>query len=335
MQTGIRPTGMRIKKSETNSLIPVILGTAVFIVLFFISLFASKNGISFSLETKASLIILYKIRFPRTIACVVSGAALSVAGFILQSALNNVLASPGIIGVNSGSGFFVLLASLLFPYASLVRSLAAFTGAVTAIIIVYLISEKSGVSKTTLVLAGVAVSSLMTAGIDVLITMHPEIVADKVSFSLGGFQNVSLPSLKIAVPVITVSIVAVYAISGGIDLFQLGDETAHSLGLNVRLCRISTIVLAGVLAGSAVSVSGLLGFVGLIVPNLTRLGSVRGIKTNITMCLIFGADFLLFCDILARLLFYPYEVPVGLFLSCLGSTFFIWMLVRKKRRLSV
>ena len=279
--------------------------------------------------------ILFKIRLPRTLSCILCGAALSVSGLILQLALNNVLASPGIIGVNSGSGFFVLLASLLFPYASFVRSIAAFFGAVISVLFVYFISEKSGLSKTTLILAGVAVSSLMSAGIDVLITLHPEIVSDKVAFSLGGFQNVSFQSLKISSFVIILCIVSLFFMASGIELFQLGDETAYSLGLNVRFYRILSIMLSGILAGSAVSVCGLLGFVGLLIPNFIRMIRLpkSTVKANIFLCIIFGADFLLLCDILARVLFFPYEVPVGLFLSCLGSPFFIWMLITKKRNL--
>lgn len=308
------------------------IGAGLFVILFLISTFAGIIGREF---TETVRLILFKIRIPRTVAALVCGAALSVSGLILQTTLNNTLASPGIIGINSGAGFFVLVVSLIFPFGALARCLGAFTGAVLAVLIVYFISEKAGVSKTTLILAGVAVSSLMSAGIDVVITLHPEIVADKVAFNLGGFQNISISSLYFAIPVIVAGLAILIFLSGGIDLFALGDETAYGLGLNVRACRIAAILISGILAGCAVSICGLLGFVGLIIPNFVRLADKANTRSNIFMCIILGADFLMFCDLIARFLFYPYELPVGLFLSCLGSPFFIWMLIRKKKKLGV
>ena len=335
-------------KRNIDFKILVIFGSLLFVFLFFVAVFAGTKGLSFSDSLKtlfsfvsgeeiqsSAKVILLKVRLPRAFAALLCGAALSVSGLILQLSLNNTLASPGIIGVNAGAGLFVLLVSLVFPYAALVRSFASFSGALLSVLTVYLISRRAGVSKTTLVLSGVAVSSLMTAGIDVIITLRPEIVADKVAFSLGGFQNLNLCSLYIAFPVILCSFVVVFFLSGGIDLFQLGDETAFGLGLNVKRCRIAGIIASGLLAGASVSVCGLLGFVGLLVPNLIRLFSKNDTKRNVILCALLGADFLLFCDVLARVLFFPYELPVGLFLSCLGSPFFIWMLISRKKRLAV
>lgn len=323
-------------------------GLLLFFLLFFLSVFAGTKGLSFKSGLKAFAglfskeeisasvkIILLKIRLPRTLGAVFCGAALSVSGLILQTALNNTLASPGIIGVNSGAGLFVLLAGLIFPFSTFARTVGAFTGALLSVLTVYFISEKAGISKTTLILAGVAVSSLMSAGIDILITLHPEIVADKVAFSLGGFQNLNTGCLFLALPLILLALFILLFLSDGIDLFSLGDEVAYGLGLNVRFYRLCAILLSGVLAASAVSVCGLLGFVGLIIPNFIRLSGKNKCRSNIILCLLFGSDFLMLCDLISRLLFYPYELPVGLFLSCLGSPFFIWMLISKKKKLSV
>ncbi|MCR4742350.1 MAG: iron ABC transporter permease [Treponema sp.] len=324
------------------------IGILLFFLLCFLSLFTGTKALSFtegirSLKslfngekiTSAAKVILLKIRLPRLIGAAFCGAALSASGLILQISLNNRLASPGIIGINSGSGLFVLLVTYFFPYSAIARMFGAFTGALICIFIVYFISEKAGVSKTTLVLAGVAVSSLMSAGIDILITLHPEIVADKVSFNLGGFQNINIKSLFFAPPIIIAALVVLLMISEEIDLFSLGDEAAYGLGLNVKRYRILSIVISGILAASAVSICGLLGFVGLIIPNLIRLFSKNKISENIILSIIFGADFLIFCDLISRILFYPYELPVGLFLSCLGSPFFIWILITKRKKLGV
>lgn len=325
----------------------ITAGIITFIVLFFFSVFLGTKALSFEDGISAFLIaldggnaggagvILLKLRLPRAVAAIFCGIALSVSGLLLQSALNNTLASPGIIGVNSGAGLFVLLFSLIMPFSFWGRSVGAMGGALIAVLFVYLISVKAGVSKTTLVLAGVAVSSLMAAGIDIIITLRPEIVTDKVAFNLGGFGNLNLAGVKIAVPVITSGIVSAFILAGGIDLFALGDEAAFGLGLNVRTYRLGAIIISSILAGAAVSVCGLLGFVGLIVPNIIRLFGKQKTKFSIVLCMIFGADFLLFCDLLARVLFFPYELPVGLFLSVFGAPFFIWMLINKKKKLGV
>lgn len=322
-------------------------GVLIFFFLFFISIFTGtkalsfKNGIEafFNLlkgnDTGTAGIILLKVRLPRTVAAVFCGIAFSVSGLLLQSALNNTLASPGIIGVNAGAGLFVLLLSLVFPFTFWSRSIGGMGGALLSILFVYFISVKSGVSKTSLVLSGVAVSSLMTAGIDLIITIRPDIISDKVAFNLGGFGNINLLGVKIAVPVIIAGVIAAFILSGGIDLFSLGDEAAFGLGLNVKAYRLGAIFVSGILAGAAVSVCGLLGFMGLIIPNIIRIFGKHKTKENIILCLIFGSDFLLLCDILARVLFFPYELPVGLFLSMLGAPFFIWMLMNKKKKLSV
>ena len=325
----------------------VLSGIIIFLFLFFLSVFLGTKALSFSdgvaafgkflrgeqAAAEGAEMILLKLRLPRTVAVVFCGIALSVSGLLLQSALNNSLASPGIIGVNSGAGLFVLLSSLIFPFSFWGHSIGAMSGALLSVLLVYLISIKAGVSKTTLVLAGVAISSLMTAGIDIVITFRPEIVTDKVAFNLGGFGNLNLQGLKLAVPIILIGVGKAFVLAGGIDLFALGDETAFGLGLNVKACRLWTIIVSGVLAGAAVSVCGLRGFVGLIIPNIIRLFGHHNTKISIILCMVFGSDFLLLCDLLARVLFFPYELPVGLFMSILGAPFFIWMLINKRKKL--
>lgn len=325
----------------------IIGGVLLLVVLFFLSIIAGTKALS----TRDSLhslrfifgspvsgtgkIILTRIRIPRTLAAFACGAGLSVSGLLLQSALNNTLASPGIMGINSGAGFFVLVSSLLFPFSAIARSALAFGGALSSVLAVYFISRKAGVARTTLILAGVAVSSLMSVGIDLIITLRPEIVADKVAFSLGGFQNLSVGALYNGLPVLVLAIAVSFFLADGIDLFELGDEAAYGLGLNVKFYRISSIVISGILAGAAVSICGLLGFVGLIIPNLIRLLGKNRCRTSLILCILGGGSFLLLCDLLARILFFPYELPVGLFLSALGAPFFIWMLIARRKKLAL
>ena len=263
----------------------------------------------------AAELILFRIRLPRSLAAAICGAGLSISGLLLQSVLNNSLASPGVLGVNAGAGFMALIAGILFPFHLPARQCAAFSGALLAAVLVYAISMRAGVSKTTLILAGVAVSSLFTAGSNAIVTIRPDAVADKVAFSLGGLHG------------------SAYLLGGSIDLFTLGDEAAQGLGLNTARVRMIAILISSALAAASVSICGLLGFVGLIIPNLVRFAGIRTTRSRILCCAVWGSTFLLFCDMLARTLFYPYELPAGLLLSMIGTPFFIWMLMRKKRRL--
>lgn len=278
-------------------------------------------------------VILFQVRLPRIFAALFSGAALSVSGYILQNILNNAVASPGLLGINNGAGLFVLISALIFPYQAGVKCLMAFLGAFLVTLIVCLLAAGAGISKTSVILSGVAISAVCVSVIDVIISLNPETVADKVAFQLGGFSGVPITSVRIAVPVILLGLLVALVLAPGMDILGLGDDIAGGLGLNVRLYRIGFVLCASFLAGAAVSMSGLIGFVGLMVPNLIRMiyrGKSRG---GILLCILNGAAFLLFCDTLSRLLLFPYELPCGLLLSVIGAPFLIWLLIKKRKRL--
>ena len=317
-----------------------VTGLLLVIIILF-SIFAGNDALKASDAWKVLTgsgsathqMILFRIRLPRVLAAVAAGAALAVAGFLLQSCLNNVLASPGIVGINSGAGLFVLLSGLLFPYMAGMKCFMAFAGALLAAGMVYLVSFRIGMSKSSVILVGVAISGLCSSGIDVIISLKPETVADKAAFHLGGFAALNLSAVQFSVPVIAITLGMASILAPGLDVIMLGDETASGLGLDVRLYRGASIVCAALLAAAAVSMSGLLGFVGLIVPNFLRL-FYRGKSRNIIgLCIMGGAAFLLLCDTLARLLVFPYELPCGLLLSGIGTPFFMWLLIEKRKRI--
>ena len=308
--------------------IAVTAGTLLTVSFCLLSLFYGKSG-----DEAVWHQILCYVRIPRTAGAVLCGAALAVSGLLLQEALHNPLASPSILGINNGAGFFALLASLLFPGRVYARSVMALCGALLATGLVYLIATCAGFSKTMIILSGVAVSALMSAGINGIITFFPESVADKAAFSLGGLSGVTWPVLALAGALIMPCLLGGLFLSRGIDLFALGDETAHSLGLNVKRHRCLTILAAAVLAGAAVCVGGLISFLGLIVPNLIRRVFSQDLTTagSLLLCVLYGSALLLAADFLGRRLLYPYELPVGLLISLLGAPFFIGMLIHRKR----
>lgn len=281
-------------------------------------------------DTAAARIIIY-VRLPRVVAAIMSGAALSCAGVIIQGVLNNPLAGPNVIGVNAGAGFMTLLAaSLALPAALL--PMAAFAGALMAVGIIMLISGAMGASKLTVVLAGVALSSIISAGSDLITTLDPDVALGMSTFMIGGFSGVTAAKLRVAACYIIPALLAALVTCGSLDILAMGDEAARSVGLRVRLTRTIQLVIAAVLAGAAVSFSGLLGFVGLIVPHAMRRIVGGEHRSLMPLSIIAGALLVTVCDTIARTAFAPYELPVGILLSLIGGPFFLFLLVRGKRR---
>ena len=323
-----------MKKRFAISLI-LLIGAAVF------ALFVGNSAIStadifdviMGKGNRSSEVILMQVRLPRIIAAACCGAALSVSGFLLQESLDNRIASPGILGINNGAGLFVLVSALCIPYQSGLKCLMAFFGAFTVTILMVMLSVKTGMSKTSVILSGVAVSALCTCVIDLIISLKPETVTDKVAFQIGGFASVRSGTVVVAAPVIAAGIILSVLFAPSMDILSLGDETAHGLGLHIKSIRMLFVFTASILAGASISMGGLLGFVGLVVPNVIRMGTAGKCREKILLCCSFGAAFLLICDTASRLIVFPYELPCGLILSFIGAPFLIGLLIKKRKRL--
>lgn len=280
-------------------------------------------------ESTLSRIILYS-RLPRTCAAFLAGAALAVAGVIIQTVLNNPLASPSIIGVNSSAGFAVAFVCAFWPAAQRYTPFIAFAGALAGVLLVMALSQSTVAARITVVLAGVAISNLFSAGIDAIITLVPDALNSVSDFRIGGFTGVTMSQLGPAAAIIAISLVTVFSLAHQLDILALGTDTAKSLGLAVGRMRVVFLVLAAALAGAAVSFCGLIGFVGLIVPHAMRriVGEDNGIL--LVTSAMGGAFFVLICDLIARVLFAPFEIPVGIVLSFAGAPFFLWLLFKQR-----
>ena len=283
--------------------------------------------------TALQKVIVFQIRIPRIIAAAASGAALSVSGYLLQKNLDNTLASPGILGINNGAGLFVLLYACIFPYRYGGKCIAAFLGAVLVTMAIYVLASGTGMSKTSVVLSGVAISAFCLSFIDVIIALKPETVADRAAFQLGGFASLSPSAVLFAVPVIVPVLILAWLFAPSLDILVMGDETAGALGINVRRYRGAFIFFAALLSGAAVSMCGIIGFLGLIVPNVVRMFYKGNSRGGQFLCMVSGSVFLMICDLLGRNLVFPYEIPCGLFLSIIGAPFMVWMLIKKRKRL--
>ena len=280
-------------------------------------------------DSTATAILLY-VRVPRTVGCLLAGAALAVSGAIIQTVLANPLAAPNIIGVNSGAGLGVALCCAVLPTAFTAVPVAAFLGAFAGVLIVLFIAEKVGASRMTLVLAGMAISSMFSAGIDAVLTVFPDSLIGYSDFRIGGLANVSMERVAPAAWVILVCLAIALALANEMDVLALGSDTAQSLGLKVRQVRVILLALAAALAGAAVSFAGLLGFVGLLTPHMVRRLLGGESRRMVAGCALGGAALLTLCDVGARTLFAPYELPVGIVLSLAGGPFFLWLLFRRK-----
>ena len=280
--------------------------------------------------TTAFRIVRY-VRLPRLCACLLAGGALAASGASIQGVLSNALAAPSTIGVNAGAGLTVALCCAIAPTAVKLVPLAAMAGAFLGVMTVLLIARRTGASKITLVLAGVAVSSIFSAGIDAVVTFVPEALNGYSDFRIGGFSGVSMARLLPALWPALLSFVLSLSLHNEMDVLLLGREQAQSLGLPAERLRIVLLGLAAVLAGSAVSVGGLVVFVGLIVPHIMRrlVGEESG--PLLVSSVLGGAALLGGCDLLGRMLFAPYEIPVGIVMALAGGPFFIWLLQRRGR----
>ncbi len=274
--------------------------------------------------------IIYSVRMPRVAASVLAGIALAISGVIIQSVLENPLAAPSIIGVNSGAGFFAVLAMAIFPYKISVIPAAAFLGAIITVMTVYFIAVKNGASKMTLVLAGVAVSNLLNSGIDTITTFFPDSLNGITSFKIGGVMGMTFSKLYPACIYIAVGFILAMLLSHELDILSLGDRTAKSLGMNVKVIRFILLLSAALLAGAAVSFAGLLSFVGLIVPHIARHFIKSGNMRLIPGTALLGAVFVTLCDLISRTVFAPYEVQLGIIISYIGVPFFIYLIMKKK-----
>ena len=274
--------------------------------------------------------ILRHSRLPRTLGCVLAGSALAVSGAVIQSVLANPLAAPNIIGVNAGAGLMVALSCALFPASAAAVPLMAFGGALGGVMLVLFLARRTGASRMTLVLAGVAVSSIFSAGIDAVVTFVPDALNAYSDFRIGGMENLTVERLAPACAIILLALLGTMLLCPELDILMLGVDTAMSLGLNVGRVRLELLTLGAALAGGAVSFCGLLGFVGLIVPHMIRRLLGEESRPLILGCAFGGAALLTGCDVLARTLFSPFVLPVGIILSLLGGPFFIWLLLRQR-----
>jgi iron complex transport system permease protein len=276
--------------------------------------------------------ILWEIRFPHTILVALTGAALGGSGAAFQGLFRNPLADPYLIGVASGAGMGAILTMALPWTGQYLIPVGAFIGAITTIFLVYALARVGKmVPLTTLILAGVALGSLTAALTSLVILLTETVVHQALSFLYGGSSVTGWEPIKVALPYFLAGI-SMLSLSGhALNVLQFGEEQAQQLGLSVEKVKIFIIFAASLTTAAAVSFSGVIGFVGLVVPHIIRLVWGGDYKKLIPLSILGGAATLLFSDLVARTALAPQTLPVGIVTALIGAPFFLWVLRRAKK----
>lgn len=274
--------------------------------------------------------IVWNLRLPRLLTGMLVGMSLAVSGGILQGVMKNPLADPGIIGVSSGAGLVAITMMLIFPEYTNLVPIGAFIGAFIAATFVYIIAFDKGVSPLRLILAGVAINTLLSAITSGVMVIYSDRVQTVLTWLMGGLNGRSWPHFYMILPYAVIGLVLTLFAAKSANILRLGDETAKLLGYNVERHRFLLLLLSTFLAGAAVSVAGLLGFVGLVVPHMVRLLIGNDYKYVLPTSILLGGALVMFADTAARSWFNPIELPVGVLLAVIGAPFFLILLRRGK-----
>lgn len=275
--------------------------------------------------------IVWNLRLPRVLVGLMVGMALAMAGALLQGVMRNPLADPGIIGVSAGAACAAVVMMLVFPELVEWIPLAAFGGAFVAAVTIYALAYNRGVTPLRLILAGVAVNALLGSITSGFMTIFGERVQSVLPWLAGGLSGASWPQVEMIAPYFIVAVILSLFLAKQANVLLLGDEVAKLLGHHVERTRILLLLFSTLLAGIAVSVSGLIGFVGLVIPHIIRMMVGDDYRFLLPISGLAGAGLVALSDMVARTAFDPLELPVGILLSVLGAPFFLFLLNKEGR----
>jgi iron complex transport system permease protein len=281
---------------------------------------------------KGTHLILFDIRLPRIALSFIAGAALAPVGAAMQALFRNPMADPYVMGVSSGASVGAAIAIVSGISASFGISMSAFTGAMAAILVIYLFGFNSRrFDQRTLLLTGIAMSMMFSSIVSLLIAMNRDNVEGIIFWTMGGFNAASWQQVvSTGIPVF-VGLVFLVIWSGRLNILSMGNDTAYSLGIPVKLTTFLVLFISALMVAFVVSASGVIGFAGLIIPHISRLLLGSDNRILIPFSALAGGWFVMVCDTLARTIAIPVELPVGCVTACIGAPYFIWMLLRKKQ----
>ena len=285
-------------------------------------------------------IVLFEIRIPRVLLAAFVGASLGISGASLQGLFRNPLADPGLIGVSAGAAlgasFVIVVGSSFFPefiFGTFILPFSAIIGASFVISLLYIFTQGFGYQGITyMLLVGIAVNAFASVGIGILTYISTDSELRGLTFwTMGSFGGSSWQLIMPALIIISLTVLWLIPSSRKLDLLQLGEPEAYRLGVDVRRLKFKVIISSAVIVGLSVSLSGMIGFVGLVVPHLVRL--LGGVNHNYLLpgSALLGASLMMGADLLSRILIQPAELPVGLITSAIGAPFFLWLIFRIRK----
>jgi iron complex transport system permease protein len=280
--------------------------------------------------------IWFTIRLPRVLLALAIGGSLALAGCVMQGLFRNPLADPGLLGISSGAACAVALwvvmpvtlPALLMLYAPM---LAAFLGALAATVVIFILSQQRDGSLSRLLLVGIAINALCGAAVGVLSWISNDAQLRQLSlWGMGSLGSAQWSTLLAVTSLMLPTVFIVWRLASALNLLQLGEEEAHYLGVDVRWVQRILLLCSALLVAAAVAVSGVIGFIGLVIPHLMRMWLGSDHRAVIPGSVLAGAFLLLLADTLARTAVAPAEMPVGLLTSILGAPWFLWLIFRQR-----
>lgn len=324
--------------SRARSYILLIALVAACLASLLLAFFVGSSGFSWPefvslLEGNASNAVrnvFLQLRLPRALGALLVGASLSVSGCGLQGVFRNPMADPYVLGISAGAGLGAAL-GLTFMHSVVAAALCSFVFGLGTIFVVYQIAHVSGkVSTFSLLLSGFVVSSLMSALLSLIMILHRDKMEQVVMWNMGSLSAMSWPRVWILAPVCVIGIAALMMQARSLNVMLTGEESAQSMGIDTHTTVRRILVLTSLLSATAVSVSGVIGFVGLMIPHLLRLACGPDNRTLLPLCAFGGGAYLVLCDIAARTVVPGREIPVGVITAILGVPFFIFLLRKSK-----
>ncbi|WP_028991573.1 FecCD family ABC transporter permease [Thermoanaerobacter thermocopriae] len=320
----------------------IYFGTAFSLLVFTMILSISAGAVKIPLQeilnvflgggSETSRTIILNLRLPRAIESAIVGMGLSVVGTFFQGLLRNPMADPYVLGVSSGAAFGATIAIIL-GLGIFGLSFMAFITSLMTVFFVYTISKTgTRVSMTTMLLAGIAISAFMSAIISLMMLLNHDEFSRIVFWTMGGFSLINWNSVVFTTPIIVIGSFVMYVFSRDVNAILTGEEVAEHLGVNTELVKKIILITGSLVTATAVSVGGIIGFVGLIVPHISRLIVGPDNRVLVPFSAISGAIFLTFADLLARIILKPMEIPIGIITAAFGGPFFLYLLIKSKQK---
>lgn len=296
-----------------------------------------KHLVSLEGVKEVYITIVLNVRLPRIIIAGLVGCSLAVVGAAFQGLFRNPLSDPHILGVSSGAALgatFAIMSGITLRIGSLgFMGICAFVGAILTVIVVYSLAGIGGRNNiTSILLTGTAISTMLSAIISLLMTLHREEIEKVYLWTLGSFSSATWGKVRFLSWFVLIGVVVLLCFAKDLNVMMTGEDSAKSLGINITWVKRMIVIFASLLVGACVSVSGIIGFVGLLIPHCTRLIAGPDHRRLLPYCCFSGAIFMILCDTIARCITQPSELPVGVITALFGAPYFIFLLYYNQKK---